>query len=62
MDKTVELLFFKYENIQTESTCTEISVEFRILFNNNHSKLQFHVNCFTFKKIIDENGAVMYII
>ena len=42
-NKNVELLFFKYENIQTESTCTEIAVEFRILYNNDNSKLQFHV-------------------
>ena len=42
-NKNVELLFIKYENIQTESTCTEIAVEFRILYNNDNSKLQFHV-------------------
>ena len=42
-NKNVELLFFKYENIQTESTCIEIAVEFRILYNNDNSKLQFHV-------------------
>ena len=39
-NKNVELLFFRYENIQTEST--EIAVEFRILYNNDNSKLQFH--------------------
>ena len=42
-NKNVELLFFKYENIQTESTCIEIAVEFRILYNNDNSKLQYHV-------------------
>ena len=41
-NKNVELLFFRYENIQTEST--EIAVEFRILYNNDNSKLQFHVS------------------
>ena len=45
-NKNVELLFFKYENIQTESTCTEIAVEFRIriiliILNDNSMFLKF---------------------
>ena len=51
-DKNLKILFFKFFfNVRIFKlkvhACTEISIEFRILFYNNHSKLQFHVNCFT---------------
>ena len=44
--KMLNYLFFKYENIQTESTCTEIAVEFRIriiliILNDNSMFLKF---------------------